>query len=106
MTKVIDIREATVYRGDTRVFRNFNLKIESGQSTAILGPNGAGKTTLLKLLSCELYPVVQPGSYVRVLGRERWNVWDLRSHLGIISNDLQNEYLGYVAGREVILSGC
>jgi iron complex transport system ATP-binding protein len=105
VTKVIEIRDATVYRGETRVFRNFNLEIESGQSTAILGPNGAGKTTLLKLLACELYPVVQEGSYVRVLGQERWNVWDLRNHLGIISNDLQNEYLGHVTGKEVILSG-
>ena len=105
MTKVIEIRDATVYRGETCVFRNFNLEIESGQSTAILGPNGAGKTTLLKLLACELYPVVQEGSYVRVLGQERWNVWDLRNHLGIISNDLQNEYLGHVTGKEVILSG-
>ena len=42
---------------------------------------------------------------MRVLGRERWNVWELRNHLGIISNDLQNEYLGYVAGKDVILSG-
>ena len=104
-SKVIEIKNATVYRGDTRVFRNFNLEIASGQSTALLGPNGAGKTTLLKLLACELYPVVEDGSYVRVLGRERWNVWDLRNHLGIISNDLQNEYLGYVTGEDVVLSG-
>ena len=105
MTKVIEIRNATVYRGDTRVFSDFSLEIDSGQSTAILGPNGAGKTTLLKLLACELYPVVERDSYVRVLGRERWNVWDLRNHLGIISNDLQNEYLGHVSGREVVMSG-
>ena len=105
MTRVIEIKNATVYRGDTKVFDGFSLSIDRGQSTAILGPNGAGKTTLLKLLSCELYPVVAPGSYVSVLGRERWNVWELREHLGIISNDLQNDYLGYVRGREVILSG-
>lgn len=94
-----------VYRGDTKVFEDFNLTIERGQSTAILGPNGAGKTTLLKLLSCELYPVAAKGSHVRVLGRERWDVWQLRNHLGIISNDLQNDYLGYVRGMDVILSG-
>ena len=102
---VIEIRNATVYRGDTKVFENFSLAIERGQSTTILGPNGAGKTTLLKLLSCELYPVVAKGSYVRVLGRERWDVWELRNRLGIISNDLHNNYLGYVRGRDVILSG-
>lgn len=103
--KVIEINNATVYRGDTRVFEGFSLAIERGQSTTILGPNGAGKTTLLKLLSCELYPVVAKGSYVRVLGRERWDVWELRNRLGIVSNDLQNDYLGYVPGRDVILSG-
>lgn len=103
--KVIEIKNATVYRGDTKVFENLSLSIERGQSTTILGPNGAGKTTLLKLLSCELYPIVVEGSYVRLLGRERWDVWELRNHLGIISNDLQNDYLGYVRGRDVILSG-
>lgn len=103
--KIIEIKNATVYRGDTKVFEDFSLAIESGQSTAILGPNGAGKSTLLKLLSCELYPVVTKGSYVRVLGRERWDVWELRNHLGIISNDLQHDYLGYVRGWDVILSG-
>ena len=102
---IIEIKNATVYRGDTKVFEDFSLVIERGQSTAILGPNGAGKTTLLKLLSCELYPVVATGSYVRVLGRERWDVWELRNRLGIISNDLQHDYLGYVRGRDVILSG-
>lgn len=105
MTRIIEINNATVYRGDTKVFEEFSLNIDRGQSTAVIGPNGAGKTTLLKLLSCELYPVVAPWSYVRVLGRERWNVWELREHLGIISNDLQNDYLGCVPGREVILSG-
>lgn len=103
--KVIEIKNATVYRGETRVFEDFSLAIECGQSTAILGPNGAGKTTLLKLLSCELYPVVAKGSYVQVLGRERWDVWELRNRLGIISNDLQNDYLGHVRGKDVILSG-
>lgn len=105
LSNIIEIKNATVYRGDTRVFHDFSLEIASGRSTAILGPNGAGKTTLLKLLSCELYPVVAKGSYVRVLGRERWDVWQLRNHLGIISNDLQTDYLGYVPGREVVLSG-
>jgi len=102
---LIDIHQATVYRGDTRVFDNFSLAIEQGENTAIIGPNGAGKTTLLKLLNRELYPVYQQGSHVRILGRERWNVWELRQTLGVVSHDLQTHYLGYVRGIEVVLSG-
>ncbi len=103
--KLIEIKNVTAWRGSTRVFDGLSLEIGKGCSTAILGPNGAGKTTLLKLLSREIYTVARNGSFVRVLGHERWNVWDLRSHLGIVSNDLQNEYARGARGINVILSG-
>jgi iron complex transport system ATP-binding protein len=105
MQPIIAIQNITVYQGHTRVFHNLSLSIPPGCHTAILGPNGAGKSTLLKLLSRELYPVQGAGSSVRLFGRESWNVWELRTHLGIISHDLQQQYLGSTCGLEVILSG-
>jgi len=105
VTKLIDIRNVTAYRGDTRVFHHLSLDIERGRNTVILGPNGAGKTTLLKLLARDIYPVATEDSSIRILGRERWNVWELRAHLGIVSHDLQREYAGYASGLDVILSG-
>jgi iron complex transport system ATP-binding protein len=102
---VIELKNATVYRGRTRVFDRFSLQILRGQSVAILGPNGSGKSTLLNVLSRQIYPVQQEGSSVRVLGQERWNVWELRTHLGIVSQDLQADYMGNVKGLEVLLSG-
>ena len=102
---VMEIKNATVYRGETRVFKKFSLEIAAGRSTAILGPNGAGKSTLLKLLNREIYPVQEKGSYVKVLGHGLWNVWDIRAHLGIVSQDLQDEYLGDAEGFDVLLSG-
>lgn len=103
--KIIEIKNATIYHGWTQVFNGLSLEIPQGCNTAILGPNGAGKSTLLKLLSRELYPVQRDGSYVRVFGRERWNVWELRSHFGIVSHELQHQYRGRVRGIDVILSG-
>jgi iron complex transport system ATP-binding protein len=105
MAQILDIKNITVYRGDTRVFEHFTLAVAEAQNTAILGPNGAGKTTLLKLLTREIYPVYSDDSYIRVFGRDRWNVWELRAHLGIVSHDLQREYAGYATGMNVILSG-
>ncbi|MBS1270552.1 MAG: putative ABC transporter ATP-binding protein YlmA [Gammaproteobacteria bacterium] len=102
---LIDIQNATVYRGDTCVFDNLTLSIGQSGNTAVIGPNGAGKTTLLKVLNRELYPVRRPDSHVRILGRERWDVWEFRKSLGLVSHDLHTHYLGYVRGIEVVLSG-
>ena len=105
MQKIIEIKNATVYRGQTCVFENFSLDLTEGQNTVILGPNGAGKSTLLKLLSRDLYPVAQAESYVRLYGQERWDVWELRSRFGLVSHDLQQQYVGNARGLNIILSG-
>ena len=102
---IIEIHNASVYRQQNQVFSDLSLTIEQGCNTAILGPNGAGKSTLLKLLSRDLYPVQRTGSYVRVYGEERWDVWELRAHFGLVSHDLQQQYMGNVRGLSVILSG-
>ena len=102
---LLELHNVTAYRGGSRVFDGFSLVIPEGCNTAVLGPNGAGKTTLLKLISCDIYPVAGSGSWLKVLGRERWNVWELRSCFGIISHDLQHDYLQCAKGLNVILSG-
>lgn len=102
---LLDIRNATIWRGNTRVFDDLTLTIERHERVAILGPNGSGKTTLLKTINRELYPVECEGSWVRILGRERWNVWELRRHIGIVSHDLQQRYQPAATALEVVLSG-
>lgn len=102
---LIDIQNATFFRGDTKVFDQVSLRIEQHEQVAILGPNGAGKTTLLKAINREIYPVINDASRVRILGRETWNVWELRSQIGIVSDDLQLRYSRKVTGLSVVLSG-
>ena len=102
---LIDIHNATIYRGNTRVFDNFDLTIEQHEQVAILGPNGSGKTTLLKVDNRAIYPVLQDDSWVRILGRSTWNVWELRSHIGVVSHDLQARYRDTTSGLDVVLSG-
>jgi iron complex transport system ATP-binding protein len=102
---LIEIRNATVWRGSTRVFRNLSLTIRQHQRVAVLGPNGSGKTTLLKTINRELYPVARDGSWIRILGRDRWNVWDLRKHIGLVSEDLQVGFLPTASVLDAIVSG-
>ena len=105
LVPLIEIQDATVFRGSTRVFHHFSLILGQGDNTAIIGPNGAGKSTLLKILTRELYPVFRNQSFIRILGDERGDIWSLRSKLGLVSSDLQYEYSDDVRGIEVILSG-
>ena len=102
---LIEIRNATIWRGKTRVFDNLTLTIAQHERVAVLGPNGAGKTTLLKTINRELYPVVAENSFVRILGREHWNVWELRQHIGVVSHDLQHRYTPTTTALEVVVSG-
>jgi len=102
---LIEIDHATVWRGRTRVFHKFSLTIMQHERVAILGPNGSGKTTLLKLVSRELYPVARDDSRVAILGRERWNVWELREHIGLVSQDLQSGFMPNATVLDAIVSG-
>ena len=101
----LDIHNARVFRGDYCVFERLTCAFYYGQHACILGPNGAGKSTLLKLLTRELYPVVQPNSYVKIDGSETAVIGQLRKKIGLISQDLQNQYDAHVRGRDVVMSG-
>lgn len=103
--KLIEIYNATVWRGNTCVFENLDLTIEQHERVAVLGPNGSGKTTLLKTINRELYPAALPDSYIRILGKDRWNVWELRKHIGVVSNDLHQRYTPTTTALEVVVSG-
>lgn len=102
---LIEIYNATVWRGSTRVFNDFSLVIGQHERVAIIGPNGSGKTTLLKMITRELYPVASDDCRVSILGKERWNVWDLRQHIGLVSQDLQSGFTPNASVLESIISG-
>ncbi len=72
---------------------------------AILGPNGCGKSTLIKTITRECYPLARAESSVRILGQALWNVVNLRSMLGIVSNDLMTQCTREITGFDVVLSG-
>ena len=102
---LLDCRRLTVCRDDVPVLEDFSLVIPAGQHVAILGPNGSGKSTVIKLITRELYPVVRPGSVLRLLGRDRWVLFELREHLGVVSNDLMTQCTRETKGLDLVLAG-
>ena len=92
-------------RGERAALREVSVRIESGEHVCILGPNGCGKSTLIKTITRECYPLAREGSAMRILERERWDIFELRAHLGIVSPDLLASCTTDSTGRDVVLSG-
>jgi len=113
---LIELQHASVVLGDARVLDSLTLTIRAGEHTAILGPNGAGKSTLMKLLALEIYPDVRlkpDATYVppiRLFGRDRWDVFELRRKMGIVSADVHDRFVqgnsnGSITAEDAVVSG-
>ena len=102
---LLEMNGVTVMRGNRAALEGISLRIEQGEHVCILGPNGCGKSTLIKTITRECYPLAREGSSMAILGRERWNVFELRNFLGIVSPDLLAACTTDATGRDVVLSG-
>jgi iron complex transport system ATP-binding protein len=102
---LLSMRNVTVMRGKRAALEDVSLEIGLGEHICILGPNGCGKSTLIKTITRECYPLAGQGSSMAILGRERWNIFELRSLLGIVAPDLLASCTTDATGRDVVLSG-
>ena len=102
---LLAFHHVSVMLGDKQVLHDITLSIGAGEHVAILGPNGCGKSTLIKTITRECYPLGLPNSSLAILGRETWNVFELRPLLGIVSNELMRRSTREITGREMVLSG-
>lgn len=102
---LLELRNVTVVRGNNVALDGLSLRIETGEHVCILGPNGCGKSTLIKTITRECYPLIRPESSMSILGRSLWNIFELRSMLGIVSPDLLAACTSEANGLDVVLSG-
>jgi iron complex transport system ATP-binding protein len=108
---ILELADATVLKDGRPVLNRLSLTIAAAEHTAIIGPNGAGKSILVSLLTLEQRPVAPANGTppVRVFGRQNWDLFELRSQLGIISADLHQHFVngnseGSITAEAAVLS--
>jgi len=77
-----------------------SIDVYDGEWLAIVGHNGSGKSTLAKLMNGLLFP--QKGS-VELFGlpMNEENIWDIRSQLGMVFQNPDNQFVGATVQDDV-----
>ena len=109
-SEFLSLSNVNVARGERVVLHDINLIIRTGEHVAILGPNGCGKSSLIFTMTCQLYPVFLPGMQVRIFGRDRWDLTQLRRHFGVVSSglhgaELPGERTAVTTGLDAVIAG-
>jgi iron complex transport system ATP-binding protein len=109
---VLELNDATVVKNGVRILDGLRLAIHTGEHTAIVGPNGAGKSTLINVLTAQDHALAHEDGVppVRIFGESLWDLFSMRSRLGIVSGDLHQTFVrghsaGNISGTDAVLSG-
>jgi iron complex transport system ATP-binding protein len=103
---LIQMENIVVRKNDNVILDSISFSIKRGENIAIVGPNGSGKSSIIRTITGDYRPIAGTEKMVfRILGKERWNLADLKALLGIVSGDLQFEYTRDITVIDVVLSG-
>jgi iron complex transport system ATP-binding protein len=103
---IIEMRNVNVRKQDSVLLSDVNLRIEAGEKLAIIGPNGSGKSSLVKVMTGEFWhDASTPGAFVKLMGKEHWDLFDVRRAFGYVSSDLQYEFKREIPCLDAVISG-
>ena len=103
---LVKLKNAKVAYGGEAIFQNLNWTIKRHQHWQLSGRNGSGKTCLLNLITGD-----NPQCYsndIEVFGYQRGSgesIWQIKQHIGYMSNALHMDYRVGVSALNTIISG-
>jgi iron complex transport system ATP-binding protein len=102
---MIHFAHATVRRREKLLLNDISIDIGTEEHAAVIGQNGSGKSTLVSLISRDIHPLQVPELEMTLFGKNRWNIFELKSRLGIVSDHLQELCRSTYKVEDIILSG-
>ena len=81
------------YEENIPTIQNVSFEIDAGEYVAILGHNGSGKSTIAKLL-IGLLEKKSGNIMVEGISLNEENLYDVRSHIGIVFQNPDNQFIG------------
>ncbi|MBB1507683.1 MAG: molybdate transport system ATP-binding protein [Pseudoalteromonas rhizosphaerae] len=104
--ELVRLQNASVSYSGKVIFNHLNWTIKARQHWQLSGQNGSGKTCLLNLITGD-----NPQCYnndIKVFGYQRGSgesIWQIKQHIGYISNALHMEYRVSISALNTIVSG-
>ena len=86
-----------------KAVQNLTFAVQEGQWIAIVGHNGSGKSTTAKLMSGLLFPEEGEVRVLREVLTEE-NLWEIRSHIGMVFQNPDNQFVGATVQDDVAFS--
>jgi len=101
---ILDIRNLTIRRGETRILDDLSWTVQKGEHWVILGANGSGKTSLLSSLTGYLSPTSGTITVLgQTFGETDWR--ELRTHVGIVSSSVRQMLADHEPALLTVISG-
>ena len=100
-----EAEEVSAIKNDYQVVRNLSLKLKDEENVLILGPNGSGKSSIVDLINRNIYPMEKRHSSFKILNRELINIWELRSNINSVNNEIKSRINSHLKVYDLILSG-
>ncbi|WP_431028419.1 energy-coupling factor ABC transporter ATP-binding protein [Lysinibacillus sp. LZ02] len=108
MTEILSFNNVTFsYTPDVpdarKAVQDVTFAVNEGEWIAIVGHNGSGKSTLAKLMSGLLFPQAGEVRIMREVLTEE-NLWEIRSHMGMVFQNPDNQFVGATVQDDVAFS--
>lgn len=105
-TTLVALKNGKVSYDNRTIFSGLDWQVNKGEHWQVVGPNGSGKTCLLSMITgddshCYTNDLTVFG-YKRGSGE---SIWDIKQHIGLVSNSFHLQYRVNSSVLHVVLSG-